>query len=470
MSRRIFFKPALGFFGVVGLTACGGGGGSSAPTVSVSPPPVTVTPPAPTPAVVPSTAPVFTSAPQTIVTESQAGSFYTVTATDAEGDAVTLSMLATGDAAAFSFNASTGALSPSASSFDYEAPQDANDDNIYNLTFQAEDATGLSSQMSLTVSVDDVRDATGFGLDPNVPPAGNFELIDWRLDYPLNAQGQLSGQQDAPSERDLVGLDAANPALGSVSAAGEGFEHPLYFHTGADGGLVMHAPVIGATTSSSVSFTRTEFREMLRRGDESISTNTDSTTGRPNLNNWAFSSQPVDAQAEAGGVDGELRVTMAVNAVTTTGDDNQVGRLIIGQIHASNDEPLRLYYRKLPGNTHGSIYVTHEPAAPGAPEQTFNIIGSVDDDQANPSNGFLLGELFTYQIIARGNAIDVIISQEGVEVGRTTVDQSNSGFDVAAEYLYFKAGNYHVNNTADEDEYAELTIYELENSHEGYDF
>jgi len=36
--------------------------------------------------------------------------------------------------------------------------------------------------------------------------------------------------------------------------------------------------------------------------------------------------------------------------------------------------------------------------------------------------------------------------------------------------MYFKAGVYHVNNTADPSEFAEATIYELENSHIGYDF
>jgi len=469
MNKHVFLGSALGLFSVVGLAACGGGGGSSAPT------PVAVTPPAPTPAVVPSTAPVFTSLPEVSVTESESGAFYTASATDAEGDDITLSMLSTGDAAAFSFDATTGALSPAATSLDYETPLDANDDNVYNITLQATDDTGLSTQMSVEVSVDDVRDATGFGLDPNVPPAENFELIDWRLDYPLNSSGELTGQQDAPSERELVGIEDANPALGSVSAPGEGFENPTYFFTGADGGLVMHAPVIGATTSSGVRFTRTEFREMLRRGDQSISTNTNSSSNgalqdHPNLNNWAFSSQPQNAQDEAGGIDGVLRVTMSVNAVTSTGQDNQIGRLIIGQIHGRNDEPLRLYYRKLPGNTHGSIYACHELR--DGDDITFNIIGSIDDDQPNPTNGFLLGELFTYEIVAEGNIITTTIYQDGVNLGEAVVDMDalDSGYDIAAEYMYFKAGNYHVNSTADPSEFAEVTIYELENSHDGYDF
>jgi len=127
---------------------------------------------------------------------------------------------------------------------------------------------------------------------------------------------------------------------------------------------------------------------------------------------------------------------MSVNAVTTTGQDNQIGRLIIGQIHARNDEPLRLYYRKLPGNTHGSIYACHEIR--DGDDITFNILGSIDDDQPNPTDGFLLGEIFTYEIVARGNFIDVIISQDGVILGEITIDQSNSGYDIGAEIYISK--------------------------------
>jgi len=442
MQKNIRLRTALGFLASVSFAACGGGGGSSSPT----PPPVAGTPPPPV-----NSAPTFSSPSQASVMESDAAPFFTVEASDSDGDDVTLTLVPSSDSDGFAFNTNTGQLS-GVTAFDYETPLDANEDNIYNLTFRAEDGQGGSTEMDVTVTVNDIRDAFEFGLQAGVPPSENFELIDWRLDFPLNSAGELTGQQDAPSEQEL---DA-------------GFTHPLYFRTAEDGGMVMRAPVIGATTSSGVSFTRTEFREMLRRGDTSIRTNTNSTTERPNLNNWAFSSQPLDAQEEAGGVDGTLRVTMSVNAVTSTGQNNQVGRLIIGQIHGRNDEPLRLYYRKLPGNTHGSIYACHEIR--DGDDITFNIIGSIDDDQPNPTNGFLLGEIFTYEITARGNFIDVTIIQNGEVVGETTVDQSQSGYDIGAEYMYFKAGVYHVNNTADPSEFAEATIYELENSHIGYDF
>lgn len=447
MQKPLVLKFALGLAVSGGLVACGGGGGGSS-----SPTPVTTT--APPPVTTPTTttrssAPVISSAPEAEVMEGETASFYTLVASDPDGDPVTLRLINNNDAQAFRFDASTGQLTPFGA-LDYETPLDENEDNIYELTFEASDNNGETTEFTLTVSAGDIRDAFQFGLNPGVAPGENFDLLDWRLDFPLNEDGELTGRQDAPSEREL---DA-------------GFEHPIYFRTGADGGLVMRAPVIGATTSENANFTRTEFREMLRRGDTSI--NTTRSDDRPNLNNWAFSSQPALAQGLAGAVDGELRVTMAVNEVTTTGRNNQIGRTIIGQIHASDDEPLRLYYRKLPGNTHGSIYACHEIS--GGEDITFNIIGSSDNDQSNPENGFLLGEIFTYQIIARGNFIDVIITQDGEVLGELTIDQTESGYDIDTDFMYFKAGNYHVNNTADVDEYAELTIYELQNMHEGFDF
>lgn len=113
--------------------------------------------------------------------------------------------------------------------------------------------------------------------------------------------------------------------------------------------------VAGFKTSENTSYVRTELREMLRAGNTSISTQ------GVNDNNWVFGSAPQSDLNDAGGVDGTLTATLAVNHVTTTGDSGQRGRVIVAQIHANNDEPVRLYYRKLPGNTKGSIYIAHEP-------------------------------------------------------------------------------------------------------------
>jgi poly(beta-D-mannuronate) lyase len=44
----------------------------------------------------------------------------------------------------------------------------------------------------------------------------------------------------------------------------------------------------------------------------------------------------------------------------------------------------------------------------------------------------------------------------------------NSGYDEEDQYLYFKVGVYHVNNSAEEGESAVASFYTINNEHEGY--
>lgn len=144
---------ALAAAGMFALQACGGGGGSGSP-----PPP----PPPPAPPV--NQAPVITSPASASINEGTTGTVYTLTATDPDGDTLTRSLVAGGDAAAFSFNAATGALSLSAA-LDFEAPQDANRDNIYEVNFRVEDGRGGSATRAVQIRVLDVDETiTGMAL------------------------------------------------------------------------------------------------------------------------------------------------------------------------------------------------------------------------------------------------------------------------------------------------------------------
>jgi poly(beta-D-mannuronate) lyase len=81
-----------------------------------------------------------------------------------------------------------------------------------------------------------------------------------------------------------------------------------------------------------------------------------------------------------------------------------------------------------------------------------------------------LNEEFSYIIDANGNFLDVEILQGGNLVAETTIDMSASGYDVSDDFMYFKAGVYHVNNDADPEQAAQITFYQLENNHDGYAF
>jgi poly(beta-D-mannuronate) lyase len=286
------------------------------------------------------------------------------------------------------------------------------------------------------------------GLDPNVPPGQNFDLLGWYLSTP---EENSSGLSTRITEVDLAG----------------GYEHPDYFWTSDDGGMVFRVTNEGARTSTNTSYPRTELREMLRRGDTSIRTR--SSDGTPTLNNWVFSSAPASAQAAAGAVDGQLKATLAVNAVTTSGSSGRVGRVIVGQIHAKDDEPIRLYYRKLPQNQRGSIYAAHE--INGGDDIYYEIIGSRSNSLSDPADGITLNELWSYEILAQGNQLEVTIRSGdlyGEVIGTANIDMSASGYDIAKEFMYFKAGAYNQNNTSDgglADDFSQVTFYHLEASH-----
>lgn len=292
--------------------------------------------------------------------------------------------------------------------------------------------------------------ASDFALDPGVPPGSNFELISWGLNTPADLDG--NGISDRTSETELD----------------NGFTDE-YFFTGPDGGMVFRSTIGGAKTSANTSFTRSELREMLRRGNTGVSTR------GVNRNNWLLGYQP-DPGVPVGGRNGVLRGTLAVNQVTETGNRNQVGRVIIGQIHAENDEPARLYYRKYPENDRGFIYLAHEIR--NSDDIYFPVVGPVNNnldsapaDDTNPENGIALDEIFTYEITQRDARIDVIVRRgdhNGPIIGHNYVDmeQRNSGYDVVEEWMYFKAGAYSQNNTGDETDFDQVTFYSLENSHD----
>lgn len=265
--------------------------------------------------------------------------------------------------------------------------------------------------------------------DPTLPPGDNFDLAKWKMTLP---------DQTSPKEDDLVA----------------GFESADEFYTDTTtGAMVFKCRNDGETGGST--YPRSELREMIRAGNTSISTQ------GIGLNNWVFSNSNVTNQNASGGVDGILRATVAVDYVSKTGDDGKIGRVIIGQIHASSDEPCRIYYRKLPGNSKGSIYFAHEPTT--SSEQWHEMIGSRSNSASNPEDGIALGEKFSYEIKVEGNSLTVTIMRPGKSDVQKIVDMTSSGF--ANDWMYFKAGVYNQNNTGDADEYAQASFFALSVSH-----
>ncbi|MGB5418990.1 polysaccharide lyase family 7 protein [Algibacter sp.] len=292
---------------------------------------------------------------------------------------------------------------------------------------------------NLTITQAGKEPGTG-GLDSNKAPSENFDLSTWNLSIPVD-----NGNGTATTI--------------TVSQINNKYTNSAYFYTADDGGMVFKCPIAGFKTSINTSYTRSELREMLR------GTNTSINTQGVNKNNWVFGTAPASDKSAAAGFDGVMNATVAVNYVTTTGDSGQIGRVIIGQIHANDNEPIRIYYRKLVNNELGSIYFAHEPAEGYGSEQWHEMIGSRSNSASNPSDGIALNEKFSYTIKVVGDSLTVTISREGKADVIKTVNMATSGYNVGGQYMYFKAGVYNQNNTGNADDYVQATFYALEKSH-----
>ena len=285
-----------------------------------------------------------------------------------------------------------------------------------------------------------IVEVEAFGCHKDV--MSSIELADWYLSIPVDEN--TNSKAISIYEQEL----------------NDSYFNAEFFFQDLNGGLVFRAPIEGAKTSTNTKYTRTELREMLRRGNTNISTQ------GINGNNWVFSSASNAEQQAAGGVDGNLTVELAVNHVTTTGEKSQIGRVIIGQIHANDDEPIRIYYRKLPNNDKGAIYLAHE--IKDGDDIYKELIGSRSQSADSPVNGIELNERFSYEISVIANQLTLTISREGHADISKTVDMSNSGYDLGGQYMYFKAGVYNQNNTGNTKDYVQATFYKIENSHSDY--
>jgi len=298
-----------------------------------------------------------------------------------------------------------------------------------------------------------------FGLDPAAYPWENFDLRYWKVDTPAGSSSatDCKAQKTEPDEWDNLPSSRSAP----------------YFFTHTDGGMRFVSEIGGGTTGGSCdSRTRSELREMLRGSDRSIDT-----TGRNGdyRNNWALGYQPTTHGGNSGeswgAREGKMSATLRVNKVTTTGKDSSRGRTVIGQIHADNDEPIRINYKHREGFAGGCIYASSEQR--NGDDTNFVLAGSNTSCSQDPgANGLGLGELFSYEIENIGEDIIVTIFEgdRGPVINSVTIDLNDieGNYDVADDWMYFKAGAYTQNSINDEGEAGDgdiVTFYRLDVVH-----
>jgi len=154
------------------------------------------------------------------VTENQAA-VATIAAVDADGTAPAYAITGGADAARFSINAQTGALAFIAAP-DFEAPGDADGDNVYQVTVQASDGVNVDQQ-AISVSVGNANDnspvitSNGGGSSASVTIAENLTAV--AMVAASDADGAvptyaISGGADAA----LFSIDAQTGALAFLAA------------------------------------------------------------------------------------------------------------------------------------------------------------------------------------------------------------------------------------------------------------
>lgn len=244
-----------------------------------------------------------------------------------------------------------------------------------NVTIRGREAETRLAHLSLVKTSDSTS-----GLDPNKKPGQNFDLSWWKINLPVDEDGQFDG-------RSL-----------EVSPIPSNYDYEPYFYTASDGAMVFMSPVEGARTGGT-KYPRSELRELDGQGD---------------LAYWTV---------EDGGT---LSATLAVNELPKK-DDGRPGRIVIGQIHGPDDELCRLYYDK------GELYF-HDDKAGSNHEETRFVLKNSSGQRTN----IPLNAKFSYKIEANRKTLTVTAKFNGQTY--SAVDPISSFWP--GKKNYFKAGVY----------------------------
>lgn len=278
---------------------------------------------------------------------------------------------------------------------------------------------------------------------------------------PTEETKQETVQKNVKPSQVIPFFEHFNLILGDGSNTGQAldFEQKDFFYTANDGQrdwVVYKAPNAGNTHGTSNN-TRTELAQVKK---------------------WS----PL--------TDAKLTGTLKVMNVSATGDARVAASysVVIGQIHSADgheNEPLKIFYKKFPGHTKGSIFWNYEINTAGDDNAgrwdystavwgyDFSVVGpSANTYPAEPKDGIALGEEFSYEIKVKEGTMYLEFTSEGhpakafkknlmvseypskadmpeqtknlfVPIGQDGVERANAYAD---EFLFFKQGAYNQTN------------------------
>ena len=129
----------------------------------------------------------------------------------------------------------------------------------------------------------------------------------------------------------------------------------------------------------------------------------------------------------------KLSATLKVMNVATTGDARVAATYsaVVGQIHSADgheNEPFKLFYKKFPGHTKGSVFWNYEINTAGDDNSgrwdysypiwgyDFSVVGpTANTYPAEPEDGIALGEEFSYVIDIKDGMMHLTFSSPGHE-------------------------------------------------------
>ncbi len=142
---------------------------------------------------------------------------------------------------------------------------------------------------------------------------------------------------------------------------------------------------------------------------------------------------------------GKLTGTLKVKHVSTSGDARVAASysVVVGQIHSDEgheNEPLKIFYKKFPGHTKGSVFWNYEINTEGDNSERWDystavwghdmsVVGSTPNSYPEePKDGIELGEEFSYEINVYKGIMYLTFTSEGHETIKFTKNLLKSDF------------------------------------------
>jgi len=149
--------------------------------------------------------------------------------------------------------------------------------------------------------------------------------------------------------------------------------------------------------------------------------------------------------------DAKLTATLKVMNVAPTGDARVAAThsVVIGQIHSADgheNEPLKIFYKKFPGDTKGSVFWNYEINTAGDDNggrwdystpvwgHDFSVVGAEENTYPEePKDGIELGEELTYEIEVKDGNMSLKFMSPGHETKSFTKNLIQSEYTKAAD-------------------------------------